>query len=225
MNLISLSHVSKIYQSGEVKVKALDNVSFEVKKGEFVAIMGPSGSGKSTLMHILGLLDRPTSGKYLLEGVDTSRFSDEELAKIRNQKIGFVFQFFNLLPRTTALRNVMIPMIYGGVKPQQREKRACQLLEAVDLGKRIYHTPAQLSGGEQQRVAIARALAMNPTIILADEPTGNIATNQAKEVMRIFQKLNKEGHTIILITHEPDIARYAKRIIRLKDGKLVKDGI
>jgi putative ABC transport system ATP-binding protein len=221
MSLIYLSHISKIYQSGEVKVKALDDISFEVKKGEFVAIMGPSGSGKSTLMHILGLLDRPTSGKYLLEGMDTSKFSDEELARIRNKKIGFVFQFFNLLPRTTALRNVMIPMIYGGVKPQERERKARQLLEAVGLGKRIYHTSSQLSGGEQQRVAIARALAMNPAIILADEPTGNIATHQAEEIMKIFQKLNKEGHTIILITHEPDIAEYAKRIIRLKDGKIV----
>jgi putative ABC transport system ATP-binding protein len=223
MSLISLSHISKIYQSGEVKVKALDDISFEVEKGEFVAIMGPSGSGKSTLMHILGLLDRPTSGKYLLEDMDTSKFSDEELAKIRNKKIGFVFQFFNLLPRTTALRNVMIPMIYGGVKPQEREKKARQLLEAVGLGKRIYYTSAQLSGGEQQRVAIARALAMNPAIILADEPTGNIATNQAQEVMKIFQKLNKEGHTIVLITHEPDIAEYAKRIISLRDGKIIKD--
>jgi putative ABC transport system ATP-binding protein len=225
MSLISLSHISKIYQSGEVKVKALDDISFEVEKGEFVAIMGPSGSGKSTLMHILGLLDRPTSGKYLLEGMDTSKFSDEELAKIRNKKIGFVFQFFNLLPRTTALRNVMIPMIYGGVKPQEREKKARQLLEAVGLEERIYHTSSQLSGGEQQRVAIARALAMNPAIILADEPTGNIATNQAQEVMKIFQKLNKEGHTIVLITHEPDIAQYAKRIIRLKDGKIIEDKI
>jgi len=225
MSLISLSHISKIYQSGEVKVKALDDVSFEVEKGEFVAIMGPSGSGKSTLMHILGLLDRPTSGKYFLEDVDALKFTDEELAKIRNKKIGFVFQFFNLLPRTTALRNVMIPMIYGGVKPQEREKKARQLLEAVGLGKRIYHTSAQLSGGEQQRVAIARALAMTPAIILADEPTGNIATNQAEEVMRIFQKLNKEGHTIVLITHESDIAEYAKRIIRLRDGKIVEDKI
>ena len=223
MSLISLSHIFKIYQSGEVKVKALDDISFEVEKGEFVAIMGPSGSGKSTLMHILGLLDKPTSGKYLLEEMDTSKFSDEELAKIRNKKIGFVFQFFNLLPRTTALRNVMIPMIYGGVRPQEREKKARQLLEAVGLGERIYHTSSQLSGGEQQRVAIARALTMNPAIILADEPTGNIATSQAEEVMKIFQKLNKEGHTIVLITHEPDIAEYAKRIIRLKDGKIIED--
>jgi len=225
MSLISLSHISKIYQSGEIEVRALDDISFEVEKGDFVAIMGPSGSGKSTLMHILGLLDRPTSGRYLLEGIDTSKFSDEELAKIRNQKIGFVFQFFNLLPRTTALRNVVMPMIYGGVKPQEREKKACQLLEAVGLGERIYHTSAQLSGGEQQRVAIARALAMNPAIILADEPTGNIATHQAEEVMKIFQKLNKDGHTIILITHEPDIAEYAKRIIQLRDGKIIKDEI
>ncbi|MGB9911340.1 MAG: ABC transporter ATP-binding protein [Microgenomates group bacterium] len=223
MNLIKVSHLSKIYQSGEVAVKALDDISFEIEKGEFVAIMGPSGSGKSTLMHILGLLDRPTEGKYFLEGVDTAKFSDEELAKIRNKKIGFVFQFFNLLPRTNALRNVIIPMIYGGVNPQEREKKAKELLKAVGLEKRIYHTPAQLSGGEQQRVAIARALAMNPAIILADEPTGNIATNQAEEIMKIFQKLNKEGHTIVLITHEPDIAQYAKRKILLRDGKIIKD--
>jgi len=223
MNLISFSHVSKIYQSGEVEVKALDDISFEVEKGEFVAIMGPSGSGKSTLMHILGLLDRPSSGKYYLEEMDTAKFSDEELAKIRNKKIGFVFQFFNLLSRTTALRNVMVPMIYGGVKPEEREKRARELLEAVGLGERLYHTSSQLSGGEQQRVAIARALAMNPAIILADEPTGNIATHQAEEVMKIFQKLNKEGHTIVLITHEPDIAEYAKRIISVRDGKIIKD--
>jgi len=223
MNLISFSHVSKIYQSGEVEVKALDDISFEVEKEEFVAIMGPSGSGKSTLMHILGLLDRPSSGKYYLEEMDTAKFSDEELAKIRNKKIGFVFQFFNLLPRTSALRNVMVPMIYGGVKPEEREKRARELLEAVGLGERLYHTSSQLSGGEQQRVAIARALAMNPAIILADEPTGNIATHQAEEVMKIFQKLNKEGHTIVLITHEPDIAEYSKRIISVRDGKIITD--
>jgi len=223
MNLISFSHISKIYQSGEVEVKALDDISFEVEKEEFVAIMGPSGSGKSTLMHILGLLDRPSSGKYYLEEMDTAKFSDEELAKIRNKKIGFVFQFFNLLPRTSALRNVMVPMIYGGVKPEEREKRARELLEAVGLGERLYHTSSQLSGGEQQRVAIARALAMNPAIILADEPTGNIATHQAEEVMKIFQKLNKEGHTIVLITHEPDIAEYSKRIISVRDGKIITD--
>ena len=223
MNLISFSHVSKIYQSGEVEVKALDDISFEVEKEEFVAIMGPSGSGKSTLMHILGLLDRPSSGKYYLEEMDTAKFSDEELAKIRNKRIGFVFQFFNLLPRTSALRNVMVPMIYGGVKPEEREKRARELLEAVGLKERLYHTSSQLSGGEQQRVAIARALAMNPAIILADEPTGNIATHQAEEVMKIFQKLNKEGHTIVLITHEPDIAEYSKRIISVRDGKIITD--
>lgn len=223
MTLIKVSNLSKIYQTGEVQVKALDDISFEIKKGEFVAVMGPSGSGKSTLMHILGLLDRPTFGKYFLEGMDTSKFSDEEMAKIRNKKIGFVFQFFNLLPRTNALRNVIIPMIYGGVPVSQREEKAKKLLKAVDLEERIYHSPSQLSGGEQQRVAIARALAMNPAIILADEPTGNIATNQAQEIMKIFQKLNNDGHTIVLITHEPDIAEYAKRVILLKDGKIIKD--
>lgn len=223
MSLIKVLNLSKIYQSGEVEVRALDGVSFEVKKGEFVAIMGPSGSGKSTLMHILGLLDRPSMGKYFLEDVDTTRFTDEELARIRNKKIGFVFQFFNLLPRTSALRNVTMPMIYGGISPEKRERRARELLGAVGLKERIDHFPSQLSGGEQQRVAIARALSMEPAIILADEPTGNIATKQAEEVMKIFQKLNKEGHTIILITHEPDIAEYAKRKILLRDGKIVKD--
>lgn len=225
MSLIKVSNISKIYQTGEVQVKALDNVSFEINKGEFVAIMGPSGSGKSTLMHILGLLDRPSFGKYFLEDMDTSKFTDEELAKLRNKKIGFVFQFFNLLPRTSALRNVMVPMIYGGVPAKQREKKAKELLKMVGLEKRFYHTPAQLSGGEQQRVAIARALAMEPAIILADEPTGNIASHQAEEVMKIFQKLNKDGHTIVLITHEPDIAEYAKRIIHLRDGKIIQDKI
>ncbi len=225
MSLIQASGLSKIYQSGEVKVKALNNVSFSIKKGEFVAIMGPSGSGKSTLMHILGLLDRPTEGRYFLEGMDTSKFNDEELAKIRNRKIGFVFQFFNLLPRVSALMNVILPMTYGGINPQKREEKARKLLKAVGLEERINHTPAQLSGGEQQRVAIARALAMEPAIILADEPTGNIATNQAEEVMKIFQKLNKADHTIVLITHEPDIAKYAKRVILLRDGEIIKDKI
>lgn len=225
MTLIRISKISKVYQTGELAVKALDDVSFEVKKGEFVAIMGPSGSGKSTLMHILGLLDRPTQGKYFLEEMDTSKFTDEELARIRNKRIGFVFQFFNLLSRTSALRNVILPMIYGGIEHEERVKRAKELLTTVGLGERLYHTPSQLSGGEQQRVAIARALAMSPAIILADEPTGNIATNQAKEIMKIFQKLNSQGHTIVLITHEVDIAGYAKRVIRLCDGKIVEDKV
>lgn len=223
--LISISHISKIYSSGEeVKTVALDDISFDINKGEFVAIMGPSGSGKSTLMHILGALDTPTSGKYVLDGQNVEKLDDDELAEIRNKKIGFVFQAFNLLPRTSALKNVMIPMMYDGVPKEKRVPLAEKYLKMVGLEDRMDHTSSQLSGGQQQRVAIARALVLNPSIILADEPTGNIASNQAEEVMAIFQKLNKEGHTIIMITHEPDIAEHAKRIIHVKDGKLVADG-
>lgn len=223
MTIIKVSHISKIYKTGEVKVVALDDISFEVEKGEFLAIMGPSGSGKSTLMHILGVLDRPKSGEYFLDGQNVGMLDDEQLADIRNQKIGFVFQAYNLLPRTTALKNVMVPMIYGGISGQERLKRAKKYLEMVGLGDRLEHTPAQLSGGEQQRVAIARALTMNPKILLADEPTGNIATKQAVEIMEIFQDLNEQGHTIVMITHEEEIAEYAKRIIHLRDGRIVKD--
>jgi len=222
--MIQVSHVSKIYQTGDVEVKALDDVSFSVKEGDFVAIMGPSGSGKSTLMHIIGALDSPTSGSYTLDGENVEKLTDDKLAEIRNKKIGFVFQFFNLLPRTSALKNVEMPMIYGGVKKEEREKTAKKLLEEVGLGDRMQNAPNQLSGGQQQRVAIARSLVMNPAIILADEPTGNIATVQAEEIMALFQKLNKEGRTIIMITHEPDIAEHAKRIIHIRDGKIVKDG-
>jgi putative ABC transport system ATP-binding protein len=221
--MIKVKKVSKIYRSGEVEVKALTDISFEVKKGEFLAIMGPSGSGKSTLMNILGALDKPTKGEYFLEGENVSQLNDDELAEIRNQKIGFVFQTYNLLPRTTALKNVMIPMMYGGFPKQEREDRAQTLLKKVGLAERTLHTPGQLSGGEQQRVAIARALAMNPRIILADEPTGNIATNQAIEVMEILQDLNQQGHTILIITHEEEIAEYAKRIIHIRDGQLTED--
>jgi putative ABC transport system ATP-binding protein len=221
--MIEVKKVSKIYKTGEVELKALNRVSFKVKKGEFVAIMGPSGSGKSTLMHIIGALDKPTNGEYLLDGQNVENLNEDELADIRNQKIGFVFQFYNLLPRTTALKNVMIPMMYGGVKKEKREKKAKKYLEMVGLKDRIDHTPNQLSGGEQQRVAIARALAMNPSIILADEPTGNIATKQAIEIMEIFQDLNEQGHTILMITHEKEIAEYAKRVIKIRDGKIIKD--
>ncbi|MCR4264251.1 MAG: ABC transporter ATP-binding protein [Candidatus Roizmanbacteria bacterium] len=223
MSIIKVSHVTKIYKTSALETTALSDVSFEIKKGEFVAVMGPSGSGKSTLMHILGALDTATSGDYILDGKNVSALTDEELAKIRNRKIGFVFQAFNLLPRTSALRNVMVPMIYAGIPRDEREKRARHYLEIVGLKDRIDHSSNQLSGGQQQRVAIARALSMNPSIILADEPTGNIATNQAEEIMSIFQKLNKEGHTIVMITHEPDIARYAKRVIHIRDGKIERD--
>lgn len=221
--MIAVSHISKVYKMDGVETVALDDVSFRVQKGEFVAIMGPSGSGKSTLMHIIGALDLPTSGKYVLDGENIENLGDDELADIRNKKIGFVFQSFNLLPRTSALRNVILPMVYGGVKKEERVGSAEKLLAMVGLSDRLEHTPGQLSGGQQQRVAIARAMVMNPAILLADEPTGNIATTQAKEIMEIFQELNKKGHTIIMITHEPDIASYAKRIITLRDGNIVSD--
>lgn len=222
--IINASHLKKIYQTGDVETVALDDVSFTIDKGEFVAIMGPSGSGKSTLMHILGALDTATSGSYILDGEEVSRLSDDELASIRNRKIGFIFQAFNLLPRTSAVKNVCLPMVYGGVPKEEREERAKKYLEMVGLGDRLMHTSNQLSGGQQQRVAIARGLVMNPSILLADEPTGNIASSQADEIMSIFQKLNEEGHTIVMITHESDIAEHAKRIIQIKDGKIIKDG-
>lgn len=206
-----------------VETVALDDVSFSIKKGEFVAIMGPSGSGKSTLMHIIGALDSPTSGTYILDGKDVGKLSKDELAEIRNKNIGFVFQSFNLLPRTTAIKNVALPMVYAGIPKEERMKRAEKLLNDVGLGDRINHTSSQLSGGQMQRVAIARALSMNPAIILADEPTGNISTIQAEEIMRILQGLQKQGHTIVLITHEPSIAAFSQRTIHIKDGKIEKE--
>ena len=202
---------------------ALNDVTFEIKEGEFVAIMGPSGSGKSTLMHILGALDKSTSGEYFLDGEEVNKLDDDELSEIRNRKIGFVFQAFNLLPRTTTMKNVMLPMAYGGVPKEQRSIIAEKYLRMVGLGDRLNHTSNQISGGQQQRVAIARSLVMDPALIMADEPTGNIATTQAEEVMEIFQKLNDEGRTIVMITHEPDIAEHAKRIIVIRDGKIVSD--
>lgn len=223
--MIQLKDVSKIYKTEMVETDALSHVSFEIQKGEFTAIMGPSGSGKSTLMHILGALDLATSGEYILDGELVSKLSQDELADIRNRKIGFIFQAFNLLPRTTALKNVMLPMVYAGVPKEERIEKAQKYLEMVGLKDRMYHTSNQLSGGQQQRVAIARGLVMNPAILLADEPTGNIASAQAEEVMSLFRKLNEEGHTIIMITHEPDIANHAGRIISIKDGKLVGDKI
>jgi len=225
--MIKVSHISKIYYSGDssiqtqIETKALDDVSFEINKGEFVAIMGPSGSGKSTLMHILGALDKPTRGTYILDGENVEDLDDDQLADIRNKKIGFVFQSFNLLPRTSALDNVMLPLSYAGVKKVKRSEIAEKYLKMVGLEDRLNNHPNQLSGGQQQRVAIARSLVNNPAIILADEPTGNIASNQAEEIMDIFKKLNNEGHTIIMITHEPDIAEHAKRIIHVKDGRII----
>ena len=220
--MIKIKNIKKIYHVSDVETRALDGVSFEIKKGEFVAIMGPSGSGKSTLMHILGALDLPTSGQYLLDGQNVENLNDDELAEIRNKKIGFVFQAYNLLPRVSALKNVMLPMMYAGIPVEEREIRAKKFLKMVGLEDRMEHKSNQLSGGQQQRVAIARALSLDPAIILADEPTGNVATKQAEEIMDIFDKLHKQGHTIVMITHEEDIAKHAERIIRLKDGKIVK---
>lgn len=221
--MIKATRLIKTYRNDAIETKALDDVSLEIKDGEFVAIIGPSGSGKSTLMHILGALDKPTSGKYSLDDEEVEKMSEDELADIRNRKIGFVFQAYNLLPRTTALKNVILPMIYAGVEKKERLERAKKFLKMVGLEDRLEYTSSQLSGGQMQRVAIARALALNPTIILADEPTGNLASQQAEEIMDIFSKLNKEGHTIILVTHEPTIAVRAKRTIVLKDGKVVED--
>lgn len=222
--MIQVSKLTKVYKTGETETMVLNNASFTIKSGEYVAIMGPSGSGKSTLMHILGLLDTPTSGTYTLDTKDVKTFSKHDLARLRNKKIGFVFQAFNLLPRASALKNVMLPMLYGGVEKSERQKRAIALLKQIGLENRINNTNSQLSGGEMQRVAIARSLAMNPDIILADEPTGNISTIQGKEIMEIFNKLNTQGHTIVLITHDPFIAQHAKRIIKIQDGKIVYDG-
>ncbi len=221
--IIHLENISKIYKTGDVETTALSGISFDIKKGEFVAIMGPSGSGKSTLMHIIGALDTPTSGSYILDGEKVNKLQDDELADIRNRKIGFIFQAFNLLPRRTALQNVMLPMLYAGASNAIAVKTATKFLKLVGLGNRLTHTSNQLSGGQMQRVAIARALVNNPAILLADEPTGNIASAQADEIMDIFHELNKKGHTIVMITHEPDIAAHAKRTIIIKDGKLVSD--
>jgi putative ABC transport system ATP-binding protein len=225
MNIIDVSHLTKIYNTAAGETIALNDVSFTIKKGEFVAIMGPSGSGKSTLMHLLGCLDTPTSGTYILDGENVEKLTDDELADIRNRKIGFIFQAFNLLPRTTVLQNVMLPMRYAGIPEEERRKRAQKYLEMVGLGQRLDHTSNQISGGQQQRVAIARGLTMDPALLLADEPTGNIASAQAEEVMAIFQDINEKGHTVVMITHEPDIAAHAKRIIMVKDGKLLSDKI
>ena len=222
--VIVLDNVHKTYDLGEVQVHALRGVSLEVRRGEFVAIMGASGSGKSTLMNILGCLDRPTKGRYLLDGTDVSELSKVELAHIRNRKIGFVFQQFNLLSRTTALENVELPTLYAGIPPEERVTRAKQSLERVGLGQRAMHHPSQLSGGQQQRVAIARALVNKPSILLADEPTGNLDSRTSVEIMDILQRLNEdEGLTVVLVTHEPDIAAYAQRAIEFRDGKVRRD--
>ena len=223
MSLIDVRNIVKIYRTGDVELRALDGVSFTVERGEFVSIMGHSGSGKSTMMNILGCLDVPDGGEYALDGERTDRLSKDELAKIRNAKIGFVFQGFNLLPRATALENVELPLIYSGVPGKTRKERGKNALERVGLADRMGHRPSQMSGGQQQRVAIARALVGETPLILADEPTGNLDTKTSAEIMDLFVALNREGKTIILVTHEPDIAEYSARTIRFQDGRILAD--
>jgi putative ABC transport system ATP-binding protein len=224
--VIRLENVHKTYDLGEIQVQALRGISLEVREGEFVAVMGPSGSGKSTVMNILGCLDRPTRGHYYMDGVDVSGMSKNELARIRNRKLGFVFQQFNLLSRTSALENVELPTVYAGISPEERAERAMESLTRVGLADRAGHHPSQLSGGQQQRVAIARALVNNPAILLADEPTGNLDSRTSVEIMQILQNLNEEqGLTIVIVTHEHDIAQYAKRALEFRDGKLRRDTI
>jgi putative ABC transport system ATP-binding protein len=223
-HLIRLEDISKVYRMGDVQVHALRGVSLSIDEGEFVAIMGPSGSGKSTLMNVIGCLDQPSGGNYWLDGTDVGRLNDNQLASIRNRKIGFVFQTFNLLARTTAFQNVTLPLIYAGIGSRERRDRARSALEAVGLGDRLHHRPNELSGGQQQRVAIARALVTEPAIILADEPTGNLDSRSGEEIMRIFHQLNAErGITVLFVTHDPDIAAETRRIVRIHDGLIHSD--
>ena len=221
--LIEVEDLVKVYRTGDVELRALDGVSFSVAHGEFVAVMGPSGSGKSTTMNMLGCLDSPTEGRYLLDGRDVARLSGDELAKVRNEKLGFVFQGFNLLPRLSAVDNVALPLVYSGVPSRERSERAREALERVGLGARLKHRPNQMSGGQQQRVAIARALVGRAPLILADEPTGNLDTRTSEEIMDLLVEVNREGKTVVLVTHEPDIAAYARRVLHFKDGRLVSD--
>lgn len=222
-SVIVMERIRKVYQMGSLQVEALKNISIKIKRGEYVAFMGPSGSGKSTLMNIVGCLDTPTSGRYLLNGKDVSQMNDNELADIRNKEIGFVFQTFNLLPRMTALDNVALPLIYAGWRKADRIERAMEALRNVGLSDRAHHKPNELSGGQRQRVAIARALVNNPSILLADEPTGNLDSKTSYEIMELFDQIHMQGNTIIMVTHEDDIAGYAERIVRLRDGLIETD--
>ncbi|MBN1984993.1 MAG: ABC transporter ATP-binding protein [Prolixibacteraceae bacterium] len=221
--MIHIENVTKNYRVGTQIVRALRSVSLDIYKGEYVAIMGASGSGKSTLMNILGCLDTPTSGKYILNGKDVSRLSDDRLAEIRNSEIGFVFQVFNLLPRNSALENVMLPLVYSGIRKAERKKRAEQILDDVGLEDRMAHRPNELSGGQRQRVAIARALVNKPSLLLADEPTGNLDSKISEEIMKLFAEIHRKGNTLVMVTHEEDIAKHAHRIVKLKDGEIESD--
>jgi len=223
--IIQIEQLTKIYHLGKVKVEALRGVSFEINTGDFVSIMGPSGSGKSTLMHIIGCLDYPTRGKYFLSGQDVSKLNDNQLALFRNQKIGFVFQEFNLLPKATILRNVELPLTYNNTHSKNKKQLAIQALEEVGLGNRLKHRPNEISGGQKQRVAIARALVNHPSIILADEPTGNLDSKTGQDIMKMIKKLHDDGNTIILVTHEPEIAQYSQRVLHLKDGLIDRDEV
>ncbi len=222
-HMITLNSICKYYQMGDQTVKALDNIDLSINKNEYIAFIGSSGSGKSTMMNILGCLDKPTNGKYLLNGKDVSSLSQNQLADIRNQEIGFIFQSFNLLPRATALNNVMLPLVYKGIGLAKRKKLAEEALEKVNLSNRLHHIPSQLSGGQRQRVAIARALVTKPSILLADEPTGNLDTQTTKDIMQLFDQLHMEGQTIIMVTHENEIAKHCHRVVRLSDGKVIED--
>ncbi len=221
--LIDVKDITKVYEMGDVQVHALRGVTFTVESGEFIAIMGPSGSGKSTMMDILGCLATPTAGEYYFEGEEVGKLSDNRLADIRNKKIGFVFQSFNLLPRTTALHNVELPLIYSGLGRKERKRRAFESLEAVGLADRVDHKSTELSGGQVQRVAIARALVNNPSLVFADEPTGNLDTRSGAEILAIFDRLNEEGNTIIMVTHEPEVAEHARRVLHIRDGLIERD--
>jgi len=221
--MLELKKITRIYKMGKVAVEALRGVSFQISRGEFIAIIGPSGSGKSTLMHIIGCLDHPTEGSFIMEGEDINKLNDNRLAEIRNKRVGFVFQQYNLLSRTNILHNVEVPLIYARVRAKERKKLATQVLEDLGLGDRLNHRPNEISGGEMQRVTIARALVNNPLIILADEPTGNLDTKTGEEIMKIFDRLHQQGHTIIMVTHEAEVAKHARRIIYLRDGLIEKD--